>query len=301
MMGRLALLFLLLVPGTAALAHETGEGAEGGWFNDIPVDFLIATAVILYVLGLVALLRDRPGARRPVPPWRIAAFAAAMAILIIALLSPFEARADESFSWHMAQHLLLMSVAAPLLSASNAHLVMIRAFPLKGRRAIGRSLSQLPGVRQGAHSALTGWLAFICFSAALWLWHLPGPYDRAVESDWLHALEHMTFLFTSLAFWRVVATSGDRRLGIGTAVVMVSLIGLEGAMLGALITLAPRPLYPVYAAAPDALQDQIAAGVLMWVPAGLIYIASSVIALGRLFAGPRRMGRLRPASVEGEQ
>lgn len=282
-----------LTLATAAQAHD--GAAAGAWFDDTLVDLLIALPTVLYALGLAALARDqRSGAWQPLPPWRIVAFAFALATLVIALVSPFDALADRNFAWHMAQHLLLMSVAAPLLAASNAHLVLLRAFPVPGRRAIGRTIAAVPGLRRGAHAAAAAWLAFVAFSAGLWLWHAPGMYDLALRDENVHTLEHLTFLVTSIAFWRVIGTSGGRRLSIGMSVLMVSLVGLEGALLAALITLAPRPLYAAYAAQPDAISDQVAAGVLMWVPASLLYLGSSVLALRRLFAAPSR-ARSSPA------
>jgi cytochrome c oxidase assembly factor CtaG len=214
-----------------------------------------------------------------------------MLTLVIALVSPLDALADDSFAWHMGQHLLLMTVAAPLLAASDAHLVLLRAFPIGVRRRIGRAISAIPGVRRGAHSGTAAWLAFGLFSATVWLWHLPAAYDAALRDDNVHILEHLSFLATAVAFWRVVGTSGGRRLGIGTGILMVTLVGLQGAMLAALITLAPRPLYAAYAGSADALADQVRAGVLMWVPASLVYLASTVQALRRLVSGSRRLRR----------
>lgn len=290
-----ALVSALAAAALAAPAHAHDTAAAGAWFGDPLVDLLIALPCVLYSLGLAALVRDRrPGAWQPLPPPRIMAFALAMATLAIALVSPFDSLADRSFAWHMAQHLLLMSVAAPLLAMSNAHLVLLRAFPVPVRRALGRTIAAIPGVRRGGHAAAAAWLAFAAFSIGLWLWHAPGMYDLALRHENVHTLEHLTFLLTSIAFWRVIGTSGGRRLSIGMGVLIVSLVGLEGALLAALITLAPRPLYAAYAGHSDALADQVAAGVLMWVPASLLYFASSVLALRRLFATPGQ-GRQSPA------
>jgi len=187
--------------------------------------------------------------------------------------------------------LVFLVVAAPLFAWSNAHLVIIRAVPVGARRAIGRAIAAIPGMRQGAHSGTAPWLALICFSAAMLLWHLPRAYDHALENDTIHTAEHLCFLITSTAFWRVIGTAGNRRLSLGMSVLMVSLIALESALLAALITFAPRPLYEAYASRPGALPDQVIAGVLMWIPASLIYLGSAVVALRRLLQPPRRIQR----------
>lgn len=79
----------------------------------------------------------------------------------------------------------------------------------------------------------------------------------------------------------MVKTAGDRRLGLGPAVVLVSLVGLQGNLMAALITLAPAPLYASYAGA-GGLLDQQEAGLLMWVPAAAIYLASTLWTLRNL-------------------
>jgi cytochrome c oxidase assembly factor CtaG len=118
------------------------------------------------------------------------------------------------------------------------------------------------------------------FALGLWLWHAPHLYEDALANEQLHTLEHLTFLISAAVFWRMISTSGDRRLDLGTTIVLVTLVGLQGNLLAALITLAPDPLYASYAAQP--LADQQVAGLLMWVPAGLIYLGSTVLATIRL-------------------
>ena len=85
-------------------------------------------------------------------------------------------------------------------------------------------------------------IAALAFAAGLWLWHAPRMYDAALADPALHTIEHLTFLVTSAVFWRMVSTAGDRRLDGLSAVVIVTLIALQGNLLAALITLAPQPL-----------------------------------------------------------
>ena len=225
----------------------------------------------------------RSGGARPAiaPRWRIAAFACAIATLVLALLSPLDARADTRFSWHMLQHLLLMLVAAPLLASSNAHFVALFALPKAWRRHAGRWLGWVPGAGAGSSHPAGPWLAALAFAASLWCWHAPRLYEAALANPTLHTLEHLTFLVTAAVFWRMVLTAGNRRLSLPTAIVLVTLVGLQGNLMAALITLAPAPLYASYAGA-GGLLDQQAAGLLMWIPAALIYLASTVWTLYKL-------------------
>ena len=115
----------------------------------------------------------------------------------------------------------------------------------------------------------------------MWCWHAPRLYEAALANPTLHTLEHLTFLVTAAVFWRMVLTAGNRRLSLPTAIVLVTLVGLQGNLMAALITLAPAPLYASYAGA-GGLLDQQAAGLLMWIPAALIYLASTVWTLYKL-------------------
>lgn len=289
-MHRRLLALPALFLATPALAHAADSDAQSGadWAGP-----LIALGALLYAAGLLHMVRSgKPGLWRPLPPWRIAAFGGGIVVLIIALLSPLDELADSSFAAHMLQHLLLMTVAAPLFAVSNGQLVLLQAFPLGGRRGIGRTVAAIPGVRQGGHSRAAPWIACAAFSAAMLLWHIPGAYDLALHDETIHTLEHISFLATSTAFWRIVSTAGDRRLGLGMSVLMVSLVGLEGALLAALLTFASHPLYAAYADAPHALSDQVLAGVLMWVPASLAYVGTTVLALGRLVRATGSPSRL---------
>lgn len=296
-MSRLRLLYLipaataLLAPGIA-FAHG-GEASESGWSFEPLAAILLGCSVALYALGWS---RMRPAARQAIAPWwRVGAYASAVVTLIIALFSPLDAAADTSFAWHMAQHLMLMLIAAPLMALANTHLVALFALPLGPRRRIGRLVNRTPGVRSGASSRSAPIWAALAFVLGLWLWHAPVAYDLALADPALHTVEHLTFLVTSAIFWRMVSTSGDRRLDGASAIVLVTLVGLQGNLMAALITLAPTPIYQHYAT--GGLADQQIAGLLMWVPAGLLYLGSTCWAIYRL-VGPSTKRRHQAASTD---
>ena len=267
----------------AAPAWAHGDEAHrahlaSGWTFDPLVTALLLLSTTFYLAGLFRMGRARPAVA---PPWRIACYAMAVVVLVLALLSPLDGRADASFAWHMSQHLLLMIVAAPLLALSNVQLVSLFAFPLPWRRRLGRWVGGVPGVKPGASDRRGPWIAAACLTAGLWLWHAPVLYETALANGTVHTAEHLTFLVTAAVFWRMVTTAGGRRLDLGSSVVLVTLVGLQGNLMAALITLAPAPLYASYGGGGGLLDQQIA-GLIMWVPAGFIYLASTVWALSRL-------------------
>jgi cytochrome c oxidase assembly factor CtaG len=287
---RRPLLLSALGAGTAtpAFADTGAETPWGEWFAAPLVELLLMVLVIWYLLGLARML-GRERQKWPVSGPRVAAFFGAVLTIGVALLSPIDAFADELFSIHMLQHLLLMLGAAPLLALSDAHLVLLRALPLAGRRRLGRALAEFPGVRQAAHQKTAAWLAAAIFVGTLWFWHIPAAYDWALGNSFVHSCEHLMLLGAAIFFWRVIVTSGNRRLSPGMAVLLVSLVGIQGAFLSALIMFAPHGLYRAYAGNP--LDDQVLAGVLMCIPASFVYLGSTIWALSRMLGNGRTHAR----------
>jgi len=270
-----------------AFAHGGAHSEAAGWnswFADPAVAIILGIAAALYLGGLARML-SRPARRWPVSKWRAISFVSALGVIGLALLSPIDAFAEKSFSVHMAQHLLLVLVAAPLIAVSNSQLVYLWLLPLHARRWIGRAIAGIPGVRLAAHANATAWVVCAAFVGSLWFWHAPATYDWALANKWGHASEHLVLLATSTAFWRVVVTSGERRLSPGMMVLMVSLVGIQGSFLAALITFAPKPLYAAYAA--NSVDDQALGGVLMCIPASFLYLGSTIWALSRMLNGEK--------------
>ena len=282
----LTLLLTLLIPASGAHAHASAGVAGDGdsntflWFG-----LLFSTGV--YVAGLVRSRVHRPS-RRPVSPARLLAFIAAVVTLAAILSPPLEVLATTYFSAHMGQHLVLALVVAPLLAVSDAHIVMLYVFPLDIRRRIGTAAASLPGLKTIWRSHGEAWLAASAFAIALGVWHLPAAYDWALDHPWGHALEHITLIVTAAAFWRIVLTSSQRRLSPAVAISMATLLGAQGALMGAVIAFAPQPIYSAYAG--NSIDDQALAGVMMCVPASLIYLASTIWALARMLRSPGRVG-----------
>src|SRR5439155_25098388 len=84
---------------------------------------------------------------------------------------------------------------------------------------------------------------WILHGAARWVWHLPTLYPAAVEHAGIHALMHVCFLFSAALFWWALVHGRYGRLGYGISVLYASTTGIHSTVLGALLTLAPRPWY----------------------------------------------------------
>jgi putative membrane protein len=225
------------------------------------------------------------GPRRPVDTWRARCFAAALAALGVALVSPLDALSGALASAHMVQHLLLLLVAAPLLALSAPASAILRGSPLAVRRASGRWRRRL-GLTHGNVAVLrhpaAAWLLHV---GVLWFWHAAAPYDGALDNEFLHVLEHASFLVTAVLFWHaVIGVRGAARVSGGLGALLVFAMAMQSVFLSALLTFARTPWYSGYATttAPwglDPLADQQMAGVIMWIPAGGIYLAAALVLL----------------------
>ena len=225
------------------------------------------------------------GPRRPVDTWRARCFTMALVALGLALLSPLDALSNALASAHMVQHLLLLLVAAPLLALSAPSSAILRGSPLAVRRASGRWRRRL-GLTHGNLAVLRHpaavWLLQV---GVLWFWHAAAPYDAALDNQFLHLLEHASFLVTAVLFWHVViGVRGAARVSGGLGVLLVFAMAMQSAFLSALLTFARTPWYSGYATTTaswglDPLTDQRVAGVIMWIPAGGIYLVAALVLL----------------------
>ncbi len=243
----------------------------------------LALWVAAHLLGTSRCAGRTPSLRggvRRTGTGRLLAFVAAVAVLAAALGPWAEQLAQRSLAAHMGQHMLLLVVAAPLLAAAAPGTPLVLVLPVGARRRVAAArhrLRRAPGLR-GLSSPLGAWLLSV---VTLWLWHLPPLYEAALGSELLHVLEHASFLLGAWAFWWYVLHEGPARLRGGAAVLFVFAATLPGAALGAVLTFAQAPLYPTQAAGAaraglDPLTDQQLAGLVMWVPPDVVYLAVTV-------------------------
>lgn len=295
----------VLVLAGRAFAHGAGEAGDGEGTALWLLTLLgLGLPLLLYGWGLRTLWR-RAGTGRGVPVWRALAFAAGLQVLGAALLG-LDHAAHDSFAWHMAQHLLLILGAAPLLVLGAPLYVALWAAPLRWRRAGAQAWARRPALRAAWRRLTHPVAVWVLATAVFWGWHVPTLYEAAADNSALHALEHLGFLVTNgLFWWALLAPHGRRRLSPGAGVVFLFTTALQGSLLGALLTFARTPLYPGYAQralarGQGALADQQLAGLVMWVPSGVVYVALSALFFIQWLRDEEGAQRLREAgSVTG--
>lgn len=273
------LLGTLLGLPSYAMAHGGHAHATLSWTFDPLTVALLLLSTAGYMVGLVRMRQaHRTAILKPV---QIAAFLAGSMLLVVALLSPLDQLAESYFSAHMTQHLLLMLGAPPLLVASHPMIAWLWCFPQSPRKRLARWWAGRAPLRRAIGVLLHPVTVWTGATLAFWFWHAPRPYAWALANETVHAIEHACFFLTSLAFWYVLfEPRGRARLGHGGAILFGLTFGMQNGFLGAILTFARHPLYAAYLGVNagglfglDALEDQQLAGVLMWVPAGVIHLA----------------------------
>jgi putative membrane protein len=248
--------------------------------STIVESMLIMVPAILYAAGVRALWA-RAGRGHGVSRARAASFAAGLIVTALALLSPLDAMSDALFSAHMTQHLLLIMVAAPLCVLGAPLLPMLWAFPAARRRALAACWHRARWMQRVVRGVTQPGSAFLLHFVMLWFWHFPRPYQAAVEHEPLHALEHLCFMGSAMLLWWVALQPiGRRRASEGSAILLMGGTLMQSGVLGAVLMFAQSPWYPVHAAGTRAwgttlLEDQQLAGLLMWIPASVVYLAAA--------------------------
>jgi putative membrane protein len=247
----------------------------------------VAPAILIYARGLAALWGARRGAvgvrAIGVRSWQAGCYAAGVVVLALALLSPIDAWSDVRFWVHMSQHELLMVVAAPLMVLGKPFYVALWALPERARKRVGLVLA-VPSLKV-AWSFFTAPLFVLMLHAVVrWVWHVPVLFEAAMEHDALHALQHFSFFASTALFWWAVANGRYGRAGYGLGLLFVFVTAFHTGLLAALLTVASRGFYSIYAergleSPAELLADQQLGGVLMWVPSGVLLLASALALL----------------------
>jgi putative membrane protein len=218
------------------------------------------------------------------------------ATLVVAVLPPLDALALQTFAAHMAQHELMMLLGAPLLIAGRPLSTCLWGLNVPLRRGIAAALQSSPvGLTWRIFTAPV--VAWVLHGLVIWVWHVPSLYDWAIHNESVHAAQHAMFIGTSALFWWGLIYGRYGRAGYGAAVFYVFTTAVHTGILGALLTFANTPMYPAYVTTAlahdtDPLADQQIAGLLMWVPAGLVFtLMGLALFMAWLGEANRRAGR----------
>jgi putative membrane protein len=213
----------------------------------------------LTVVGVLYALRVHRlrGTPRAVPAWRQACLYAGLLLALVTLTLVGDA-ADDRFTWHMVEHLVLGDLATLLVVLGLTGPVLA---PVLRRAGVLRGL---------AHPVA----AFALWAANLGLWHVPALHEAAVLHDPVHALQHTLFVALGANVWLALLGPLPKPawFGNGAKLGYIVAVRLTGAALGNVLVFGGRPFFDVYGTGPA---DQQTAG-------GIMMLESSFLTLGLL-------------------
>ncbi len=254
--------------------------------------------VVPLLLGSIIYLRGWWKLRRRLPRRfegrRLIAFQSGVLTLFLALASPLHELAEKLLQFHMIQHLLLMMVVPPLLLLGAPILPLLCGLP---RFALRYGLRRRFSARAFKRLASFFTYPLVCvlgFTVSNVAWHVPALYELALRSEFWHAVQHLCFFGTGLLFWWPVIQPWPSRLRWPrwTMIPYLLFADIQNTALSAFLIFSERVLYPTYAAVPrlwgiSMLDDQAAAGAIMWVPGSVIFLVPVVVLAIGLFDSPQ--------------
>jgi putative membrane protein len=254
--------------------------ALDSWSLPIPVTMALILMAFIYLRGWLHLRRALPNA---IPTSRMASFLCGLFSVWLAVASPLGALDEQWLSVHMVQHLLLMTVAPPLILLGAPPLLLLHGLPSAfNRRFLGPFLrsSFLEHIGYLVRKPLFCWLAAIIVLIG---WHVPVAFSLGLQSHLWHEVEHVSFLVAGLLFWWPVISPWPSvpRHSQWSIVLYLFLATLPCDALSAYLAFCDRVVYPEYLSVPrqfsmTALQDQEFAGALMWVFVTFAYLLPAV-------------------------
>lgn len=199
-------------------------------FNPV-IALLIGTAVVLYVRAVRTLHRRG----RSVPRAQQAAWYCGIAIETVALLSPLDRLAEDLFSAHMIEHLLLADIGVPFLLFGLRSPVLFFFLP----RSVLVPLARMHWLRALLRKLSNPLVAVPIYVIVLYGWHMSFAFESALRNEGLHALQHQSFLIIGAlvwwsaiephrvvmngALWKIGHITGTRLLGMSLGMAFVAM------------------------------------------------------------------------------
>lgn len=264
------------------------------WTFSPGVILVLLLTLILYWRGWRILRRTVP---TRLPAWRFFAFLGGLIALWIAIASPLDAFSGFLLSAHMVQHLLLLSVAPPLILLGAPLLPLLRGLPGKiARDGLGPFLVW-PGLRRVGHGVTQPVFCWMVMACTLCCWHIPAAFDLTLRSLGWHKAEHVCFLVAALLFWWPVVQPFPMRphWPLWTMPVYLLAADLLNTVISAILTFSDHILYKPYAEVPrlfgtTALGDQSCAGAIMWVPGSFFFLVPAVVIAAKCLSPKNLIG-----------
>ena len=226
-----------------------------------PLQLLPATITgVLYALGARRLARTP----RAVPGWRQSCFYSGLALIVVALTC-LGSIADDLFSVHMVEHLLIGDIGTLLLVLGLTGPLLAPVLRIK----------LFDRLRVLTHPVV----ALVLWALDLYIWHTPFFHDAAVRHQVVHALQHTGFIVFGANMWMALLGPLPKPAWFGNLAKLAYILAVRfaGAILGNILVFGGHVFFPVYAAGEakhhiSAAADQNAAGAIMMIEGSIVTI-----------------------------
>jgi len=293
-----------LKPDTPILQYSNTPfaGFAESWTSEPWIVLPLLLAGSIYLRGWRELHRRLP---HRFGVGRLIAFQGGLFTLFLALASPLHELAEQLLQFHMIQHMLLMMVVPPLLLLGGPLLPLLRGLPRSLLQSAIRPLFASAPLQRLGRFLTHPLVCLLAFTVSNVAWHVPSLYELALSSEFWHDVQHVCFLGTGLLFWWPVVQPWPSRLRWPrwTMIPYLLFADIQNTALSAFLIFSERVLYPTYAAVPrlwgiSALDDQAAAGAIMWVPGSVIFLIPVAVLAIRLLDSPRTRSTTNKVSYE---
>jgi putative membrane protein len=262
------------------MPSEVHSGLHSSSFP-IPVTLLLIAVALVYLRGWYQL-------RSALPNWlsvgRLVTFMAGVVSLWAAVASPLAGLDHQFLTAHMAQHLLLMTVAAPLILLGAPAIALLHGLSQRFIRRVLGPLPQDPTARGFGRIVTHPVFCWLASTAVVIGWHVPALFELGMQSAGWHEAEHACFLAGGLLFWWPVVQPWPSlvRWPRWRIPLYLFLATLPCDALSAFLAFCNRVVYSHYHAAHQLfdfspLGDQECAGALMWVCVTFAYLAPAAV------------------------
>jgi cytochrome c oxidase assembly factor CtaG len=273
------------------------------WDVPFAVTGVLASVATIYTVGWTrARARQHSGPTSKtdqLPLWRLVAFLGGILALFVAVASPLDTLSESLLFMHMSQHFVLMSVAPPLIVLGAPVMPLLCGLPRWILRWVFGPIFRNRSLRHFAGFCIHPYVAWIFMNAVYVGWHIPVAYEFALSSEGWHNFEHACFCLSSVLFWWVVIEPWPFRYRRSSWLIVPYLLlaDLVNTGLSAFLCFAGRPIYPSYDQTPrpfglSPLNDQIAAGALMWVLGSIVFVIPAVWEIAVILSSPTVFSRL---------
>lgn len=257
------------------------QAALAPWTLPVSLDLVLILDALLYLRGWTRLRLARVNI---IPAWRAASFLLGLFSVWLAVGSPLSEFDEQLLTVHMAQHLLLMTIAPALILLGSPLMPLLHGLPLQFVQTFVAPLLRYPPAQRLGRLLSNPTLCWLAATAALVGWHIPAAFTLALQSETWHVVEHSSFLVAGFLFWWPViqpwpSVAHEPRWFV---LLYLFLATLPCDILSAYLTFCDRVVYSVYlnVARPfgiSPLADQQCAGALMWSCITILYLLPAAI------------------------